>query len=102
MGDYRELLAWQATDLLDETAERLKAYRIRSVEDVRAATVPLVGPGEPVGRMKQELEQFLRERVSTSELVTLESAHLSNVECAGEFTEAVLDFLQAQGRRPKA
>jgi 3-oxoadipate enol-lactonase len=46
--------------------------------------------------------QFLRERVSTSELVTLESAHLSNVECAGKFTEVVLDFLQAQGRRPKA
>lgn len=39
--------------------------------------------------------EFLRERVRTSELVTLDSAHLSNVECAGEFTEAVLDFLKA-------
>jgi len=46
--------------------------------------------------------QFLRERLSTSQLVTLDSAHLSNVECSAEFTEAVLDFLQAQGRRPKA
>ncbi|HVK16130.1 MAG TPA: deoxyguanosinetriphosphate triphosphohydrolase [Fimbriiglobus sp.] len=59
----RELLAWQATDLLDETARRLGECRARSVEDVRVATVPLVAPGEPVGRMKRDLEQFLRERV---------------------------------------
>ncbi|HET6572894.1 MAG TPA: deoxyguanosinetriphosphate triphosphohydrolase [Fimbriiglobus sp.] len=59
----RELLAWQATDLLDETARRLQEYRVRSVEDVRAATVALVGPGEAVGRMKRALEQFLQERV---------------------------------------
>lgn len=39
--------------------------------------------------------EFLRERVRTSELVTIESAHLSNVECAGQFTAAVLDFLKA-------
>lgn len=37
--------------------------------------------------------EFLHERVTTSELVTLDSAHLSNVECAEEFTHAVLDFL---------
>lgn len=46
--------------------------------------------------------EFLHDRVSGSELVTLESAHLSNVECAKEFTEAVLDFLQAESQRPKA
>jgi 3-oxoadipate enol-lactonase len=46
--------------------------------------------------------EFLRERVKTSELVTLESAHLSNVECPEEFTGAVIDFLKAQGRRPMA
>jgi 3-oxoadipate enol-lactonase len=38
--------------------------------------------------------EFLRERLRTSELVTLDSAHLSNVECAGEFTAAVMDFLK--------
>ena len=40
--------------------------------------------------------EFLRERVRSSELVTLDSAHLSNVECAEEFTAAVMDFLKAR------
>ncbi|MGH9239726.1 MAG: 3-oxoadipate enol-lactonase [Vicinamibacterales bacterium] len=46
--------------------------------------------------------EFLRERVNMSQMVTLDSAHLSNVECAAEFTAAVLEFLQAQGQGPKA
>jgi 3-oxoadipate enol-lactonase len=41
--------------------------------------------------------EFLHQRIKASEMVTLESAHLSNVECAEEFTERVMDFL-----RPKA
>jgi 3-oxoadipate enol-lactonase len=45
--------------------------------------------------------QFLRERVNASQLVTLDSAHLSNVECAEEFTAVVLDFLKAEGLRPR-
>jgi 3-oxoadipate enol-lactonase len=39
--------------------------------------------------------EFLHERVNTSQLVTLDSAHLSNVECSAEFTAAVIDFLKA-------
>ena len=39
--------------------------------------------------------EFIREQVSRSELVSLESAHLSNVECAEEFTAVVMDFLEA-------
>jgi len=46
--------------------------------------------------------EFIRARVQGSQLVTLDSAHLSNVECADEFSGAVLGFLKAQGRRPKA
>ena len=38
--------------------------------------------------------ELIRERVSNSELITLESAHLSNVECAEQFTAAVMDFLK--------
>jgi len=37
---------------------------------------------------------FIHERVSGSRLVTLDSAHLSNVECAEKFTDAVLEFLK--------
>jgi dGTPase len=59
----RELLAWQVTDLLEETARRLAAGNVRSVADVRSATAPLVGFTPEVGRMKGELEWFLHERV---------------------------------------
>jgi dGTPase len=59
----RELLAWQVTDLLEETAQRLAVANVRSVDDVRAATRPLVGFTPGVQRLKAELERFLRERV---------------------------------------
>ncbi|MFM8272297.1 MAG: deoxyguanosinetriphosphate triphosphohydrolase, partial [Gemmata sp.] len=59
----RELLAWQVTDLLAETANRLAAANIRSVEDVRRATGPLVGFTPEVRRLKAGLERFLHERV---------------------------------------
>ena len=61
----RELLAWQVTDLLDETARRLAAANVRSVEDVRSAKGPLVGFTPEVAAMKAELERFLRGRVYT-------------------------------------
>ena len=38
--------------------------------------------------------EFIHERVKGAQLVTLNSAHLSNVECAEAFTTAVLDFLK--------
>ena len=59
----RELLAWQAADLIDETARRLEAANVRSVEAVRSATGPLVGFSAEVRELKDGLEQFLRERV---------------------------------------
>lgn len=70
---------------------------------VSAITAPtrLIASTADTATPPEELE-FLRERVRSSDLVTIESAHLSNVERAEEFTEAVLDFIQAQGRRPKA
>jgi 3-oxoadipate enol-lactonase len=37
---------------------------------------------------------FIRDRVAGAGMVTLDSGHLSNVECAEEFTSAVLDFLE--------
>ncbi len=59
----RELLSWQVTDLLDETARRLAGAGVRSVTDVRAADGPLVGFSAEVRRLKAGLERFLRERV---------------------------------------
>ncbi|HUR56014.1 MAG TPA: deoxyguanosinetriphosphate triphosphohydrolase, partial [Gemmataceae bacterium] len=57
----RELLAWQVTDLLDETAHRLAP--VGSLGDVRAAREPLVGFTVEMTRLKAGLETFLRERV---------------------------------------
>lgn len=37
--------------------------------------------------------QFIQERIRGSRLVTFDSGHLSNVECAEAFTGAVLEFL---------
>ena len=59
----RELLAWQVTDLLDETARRLAAAGVRSAADVRAHPAPLVGQSPEVGALKKGLEDFLRGRV---------------------------------------
>ncbi|MBA4188635.1 MAG: deoxyguanosinetriphosphate triphosphohydrolase [Planctomycetaceae bacterium] len=59
----RELLAWQVTDLLHETVRRIQEGNIRSPEDVRAASEPLVGFTPEVRKLKAGLERFLRERV---------------------------------------
>jgi dGTPase len=59
----RELLAWQVTDLLAETARRIEAHNVRCVDDVRAARAHLVGFAPEVLRLKAGLERFLRERV---------------------------------------
>jgi dGTPase len=59
----RELLAWQINDLLEETTRRLAAAGIRSVEEVRAATAPLVAFSPEVQSMKRGLESFLQNRV---------------------------------------
>ena len=63
MAVVRELLAWQVTDLLEETARRIAAANIRSVADVRSARGLLVGFTPKVAAMKAALEQFLHERV---------------------------------------
>jgi dGTPase len=59
----RELLAWQITDLLEETTRRLNSARIGSVEDVRAAAAPLVGFTAKIQELKAGFERFLHNRV---------------------------------------
>ena len=70
------------------------------ISNLTAPTL-LVASSEDAATPPEGLE-FIRERVNGATLVTLDSAHLSNVECAEEFTVAVLDFLKAQGPRAKA
>ena len=59
----RELLAWQVTDLLEETARRIDAANVRCIDDVRSASRALVGFTVEVESMKRALELFLHERV---------------------------------------
>jgi dGTPase len=59
----RELLAWQVTDLLEETGQRISDAGIRNISDVRRVKTQLVGFTPEVARMKNELEHFLHERV---------------------------------------
>jgi dGTPase len=75
----RELLAWLVTDLLEETARRLGAARVRNVEDVRSTRVPLVGFSSEVERMKTALERFLHERVYTHHKVLRMTANGKSV-----------------------
>jgi dGTPase len=59
----RELLAWQITDLLEETTRRLCQANVTSIDDVRAAANPLVGFTPRVLELKAGLERFLYQRV---------------------------------------
>src|SRR5207248_5021032 len=59
----RELLSWQVTDLLEETLRRIESGKVRSLDDVRAATGVLVGFSAEVRLLKAGLERFLRARV---------------------------------------
>jgi dGTPase len=59
----RELLAWQVSELIEETSRRLDEQRIISLDDVRAANEELVGFRPEFTKMKQRLELFLRQRV---------------------------------------
>jgi 3-oxoadipate enol-lactonase len=42
------------------------------------------------------LAEFIRDQIAGTQLVTLDAAHLSNVEQAQAFTDAVMEFLATQ------
>jgi len=59
----RELIAWQVSDLIEETCRRLTADRVDSVAAVRGHPEPIVEFGPELRSLKGELEVLLRERV---------------------------------------
>jgi dGTPase len=59
----RNLIDRLVRDLLDNTRQRLRQERIRSVADVRNAPSLLVEPSPALRALKTELEQFLGRRV---------------------------------------
>jgi 3-oxoadipate enol-lactonase len=40
-----------------------------------------------------EMHEFLPDQISTAEMITMEAAHLSNIEQPAAYTDAVLHFL---------
>lgn len=63
-------------------------------EDIRsigAKTMIIAGLRDPATPLPHA--QFIHEAIAESKLVTLDAAHLSNIQCAEQFTAALVDFL---------
>ena len=78
----REILAWQVTDLLEETVRRLMETNPQSAEEVRAIVTPLVAVSASMETLKSGLEQFLRERVYRHHSVLRMTASGKRILCA--------------------
>ncbi|MCW3150045.1 3-oxoadipate enol-lactonase [Stutzerimonas stutzeri] len=59
---------------------------------IKAATMVVCGQQDPVTTV--EHGEFMQQRIAGADLVTLDAAHLSNVEAGEAFTLRVLDFLR--------
>jgi dGTPase len=100
----RALINWQVHDLLTHTRRRLAEHRVRTVEDVRGAPGPLVGPGPEVQALKADLEAFLHRRVYRHYRV-LRMAHKGKLVVGRlfeEFRKAPELLPERYGRRARA
>jgi dGTPase len=59
----KRLLDVLVTDLIDATRERLREFRVRSVEQVRSLPLRLVGLSPPLVRHNRRLKEFLYSRL---------------------------------------
>ena len=66
------------------------------ISAIAAPTLTVASTADPA--TPPEGLAFIRDRIRGAQMVTLDSGHLSNVECAPEFTAALLDFLGGGGR----
>ena len=60
---------------------------------IKVPTLVIIGKHDPA--TVPEAGEFVRNNISGAALVTLDAAHLSNIEQSEEFTKAVLDFLRS-------
>jgi 3-oxoadipate enol-lactonase len=65
-----------------------------AIGGIAAATLVVAGAHDPA--TPPSAAEGLRDRIPGARLVTLDAAHLSNVEAAGAFTSAVMAFLLAE------
>ena len=61
------------------------------VEEIQLPTCVIAGEHDPATTLDDA--KFLQSRIPGSTLVSLPVAHISNVEAAAQFNQAVLDFL---------
>jgi 3-oxoadipate enol-lactonase len=61
------------------------------VEDIRVPTCVIAGEHDPATTLDDA--RFLQAKISGATLVPLPVAHISNVEAAAQFNQAVIDFL---------
>jgi dGTPase len=59
----RGLIDWQVNDLLENTCANLENQHIRNLADVRRCRKLIVSPGPELFALKQEFEEFLKNRV---------------------------------------
>jgi dGTPase len=59
----RRMIDSQVTDLVEASRAAIAAAAPRSIEDVRAASAPLIGFSESMARRNLELKRFLREHL---------------------------------------
>jgi 3-oxoadipate enol-lactonase len=64
-----------------------------TISTITARTLVIAGSQDPATPPAHA--QYIAEQISEAKLVTLDCAHLSNIECATEFNSALLEFLAA-------
>lgn len=100
----RALIDWQVSDLLQHTRTRIATAGVRSVEDVRRSSAPLVAPGPEVQALKAELEAFLHGHVYCHYRVARMAAKGRRILTAlfAEFCRAPAQLPERYARRAKA
>lgn len=62
-----------------------------TIADIKAPTLVIGGKQDPATPLANA--ELLASRIKGAKLVALDASHISNVECADEFTRAIEDFL---------
>jgi 3-oxoadipate enol-lactonase len=65
-----------------------------TISTITARTLVIAGSQDPATPPAHA--QYIAEQIPEAKLVTLDCAHLSNIECAAEFNSALLEFLAAE------
>jgi len=85
----KRLMDSLVTDLIEATCQRLQQKKVRTVQDVRAATSRLVSLGSRMSRENQNLKAFLRRNLYTHREIYAERKKI--VRCVAQMFEFYMD-----------